>query len=524
MDKRLCIKISEKDNVAVAIYDLQKGTEVLPGVVTAVDIPQAHKIALKEMKQGDPVYRYGVLLGHVSEDIPLGGWINEKNLVMAPAPDLDSLRFMQNIVTDLPKPRRTTWMGYKNPLKDAVNAKDAKAVTRAGALCPAGTRNILAINTTVQCVTGVLNVAIRRIKQEILPKYPNVDDVIAVNHPYGCGVAIDAPEAKVPQRIIRNIAMHPNFGGQFMLVALGCEKFTVDRFCEWWPELNTPENVIVLQEHKGYEAMMNAILEMAEKKLKILNERRREELPVSDLVVGMQCGGSDAFSGITANPTAGYAADLLVSAGGTVMFSEVTEVRDGVQYIAERCVNEEVGKRLVEEMRWYDNYLRAGGVDRGANTTPGNKKGGLSNIIEKSMGSIAKSGSSPIVEVLSPGERPTKHGEIFAATPASDIVCGPSQLASGIGLQVFMTGRGTPYGLAAAPVVKLCSRNEMKEQWPDIIDFNAGPAAVGDKTIAEQGHELYDYLLDIASGVKKPYTEQYGFANDLCIFNPAPIT
>ena len=247
---------------------------------------------------------------------------------------------------------------------------------------------------------------------------------------------------------------------------------------------------------------MNAILEMAEKKLRILNARKREELPVSDLVVGMQCGGSDAFSGITANPTAGYAADLLVSAGGTVMFSEVTEVRDGVQYIAERCISEEVGRRLVEEMRWYDEYLRAGGVDRGANTTPGNKKGGLSNIIEKSMGSIAKSGSSPIVEVLSPGERPTKHGEIFAATPASDIVCGPSQLASGIGLQVFMTGRGTPYGLAAAPVVKLCSRNEMKEQWPDIIDFNAGPAAVGDRTIAEQGEELFDYILDIASGIK----------------------
>ena len=191
MEKRVCIKISEKDNVAVAIYDLKKGTEALPGVITAVDIPQAHKIALKEMKKGDPVYRYGVLLGHVSEDIPLGGWINEKNLVMAPAPDLDSLKFMQNIVTELPKPARTTWMGYRNPLRDAVDAGDEKAVTRAGALCPAGTRNILAINTTVQCVTGVLNVAIRRIKAEILPKYPNVDDVIAVNHPYGCGVAID---------------------------------------------------------------------------------------------------------------------------------------------------------------------------------------------------------------------------------------------------------------------------------------------------------------------------------------------
>ncbi len=503
----LCIKINEKDNVAIAIHDVPKGTEVLPGVVTVCDIPQAHKIALIDRPKGSEVIRYGVVLGTTSEDIPQGGWINEKNLIMAPAPDLDSMEFATNIVTELPKPKRTSWLGYRNPNGGY-----------------AGTRNILGINTTVQCVAGVLNVAIKRIKDEILPKYPNVDDVIAVNHQYGCGVAIDAPEAKVPQRIIRNIAMHPNFGGGFMLVGLGCEKFTPERFCEWWPELNTPENVLILQEHKGYENMMNAILEMAEKKLQILNERKREELPLSDLLVGMQCGGSDAFAGIAANPTAGYAADLLVSGGGTAMFSEVTEVRDGVQFIAHRCINEEVGKRLVEEMKWYDNYLRMGGVDRGANTTPGNKKGGLSNIIEKSMGSIAKSGTSPIVEVLSPGERPTKHGEIYAATPASDLFCGPSQLASGMGLEVFMTGRGTPYGLAAAPVIKLCSRNEMKDQWFDIIDFNAGPAAVGDKTIAEQGEELFDFILDVASGIKKPYTEQYGFANEVCVFNPAPIT
>ncbi|HBA64336.1 MAG TPA: galactarate dehydratase [Lachnospiraceae bacterium] len=507
MAKRLCIQITEKDNVAIAVYDIAKGTEVMPGVVTAEDIPQAHKIALSACPKGTEIIRYGVVLGTTSTDIPKGGWINETNLVMAPAPDLDELEFAVNIRTDLPEAPVKTWEGYRNP--------------KGG---PAGTRNILAINTTVQCVAGVVNVAIRRIKQELLPKYPNVDNVIAINHPYGCGVAIDAPEAKVPQRILRNIAVHPNFGGVFMLVGLGCEKFTVDRFCEWWPEMNTEENVIVLQNYKGYEAMINAVMEMAEKKLQILNARRRETLPLSELLVGMQCSGSDAFSGITANPTAGYAADLIVSGGGTVMFSEVTEVRDGVQFIAQRCVNEEVGKRLVEEMKWYDNYLKMGGVDRGANTTPGNKKGGLSNIIEKSMGSIAKSGSSPIVEVLSPGEKPTKHGEIFAATPASDLVCGPSQLASGMGLQVFMTGRGTPYGLAAAPVIKLCSRNEMKEQWFDIIDFNAGPAAVGERTIAEQGEELFLYILDAASGRKKPYTEQYGLENDLCIFNPAPIT
>ena len=506
--KNLCIKIHDWDNVAVAIHDVPKGTEVLPGVITIQDIPQAHKIALTDIPEGGEVIRYGVVLGTMTEDMPKGGWINEKNLKMAPAPDLDSMKFATNIRTDLPKPPVTTWEGYRNPWGKG----------------PAGTRNILCINTTVQCVIGVVNSAIDRIRHELLPKYPNVDDVITINPQSGCGVAIDAPEAKVPQRIIRNIATHPNFGGVFMLVGLGCEKFTPDRFCEWWPELNTPENVITIQDFKGHDAVMQAILDMAEKKLRILNARKRETLPLSDLLVGMQCGGSDAFSGITANPTAGYAADLIVSGGGTVMFSEVTEVRDGVQFIAERCINEEVGRRLVQEMKWYDKYLRDGGVDRGANTTPGNKKGGLSNIIEKSMGSIAKSGTSPIVEVLSPGERPTKHGEIFAATPASDLFCGPSQLASGMGLEVFMTGRGTPYGLAAAPVIKLCSRNEMKEQWPDIIDFNAGPAAVGDRTIAEQGEELFRFILDVASGRKKPYSEQYRWVNDLCIFNPAPIT
>ncbi len=503
----LCIKIHQKDNVAIAIRDIPKGTEVLEGVVTVEDIPQAHKIALKDIPAGGEVVRYGVTLGTMLTDMPCGGWINEKNLKMAPAPNLDEMKFAVNIKKNLPEPPIKTWEGYKNP--------------NGG---PAGTRNILAINTTVQCVTGVLNVAIQKIRNELLPKYPNVDNVIAINHPYGCGVAIDAPEAKVPQRILRNIAMHPNFGGQFMLVSLGCEKFTVERFCENFPELNSPENVIVLQDYKGFDKIISAIMEMAEKKLKILNERKRETLPLSDLLIGMQCGGSDAFSGITANPTAGYAADLIVSGGGTVLFSEVTEVRDGVQFIAERCIDEKVGARLVEEMKWYDKYLRDGGVDRGANTTPGNKKGGLSNIIEKSMGSIAKSGSSPIVEVLSPGEKPTKHGEIFAATPASDLVCGPCQLASGIGLQVFMTGRGTPYGLAAAPVIKVCSRNEMKAQWEDIIDFNAGPAAVGEKTIAQQGEELFRFILDVASGRKKPYTEQYRLENDLCIFNPAPIT
>ena len=502
---RTYIQINERDNVAIAVQEVKQGTEIMPGIVTLSDIPQGHKIALADIPRDGAIIRYGVELGYALDPIARGQWINEHMLRLPTPPGLDDMPYGVNIRSDLPEPSVKTWWGYRNPEGGY-----------------AGTRNILGIQTTVQCVQGVLDVAVERIRKEILPRYPHVDDVVAVNHAYGCGVAINAPEAKVPIRALRNLCHHPNFGGQLMVVGLGCEKLTVDMLVD--PQNNTPENVIILQDNKGFEANINAIMAMAEKKMAVLNERRREELPLSDLLVGMQCGGSDAFSGVTANPSAGYAADMLVKGGATVLFSEVTEVRDGVHLIAERCVSAKVRDKLAAEMRWYDNYLLEGKVDRSANPTPGNKKGGLSNIVEKAMGSIAKSGTSPIVDVLSPAERPVKPGMIFAATPASDIVCGPCQLASGIGLQVFMTGRGTPYGLAAAPVIKVCSRNESKEQWPDLIDVCAGPIATGEKTIPDVGNELFNLIIDVASGRAQPWAEKYRLHNYLCIFNPAPIT
>lgn len=506
MTAPLVIKVKDRDNVAIAVHDLPVGTEVLPGVVSLQPIPQAHKIALEDIPKGGEIIRYGVVLGYARDAIPKGIWINEHMLDLPESPALHDLPYATHIVPpeELPDPVQTTWWGYRN---------------KKG---PAGTRNLLGVVTTVQCAAGVVNVAVDRIRRELLPKYPHVDDVVAVNHPYGCGVAINAPMAKIPIRAVRNLIRHPNFGGEIMIIGLGCEKLTYDRLLE--PEEINPDNCLTLQDCRGHDAMMQAILDMAEKKLQRLDQRRREELPLSELVVGLQCGGSDAFSGLTANPSAGYAADMLVKGGATVMFSEVTEVRDGVPMLAARCVNREVRDKLAAEMKWYDDYLADGGVDRDANPTPGNKKGGLANIVEKAMGSIAKSGTSPIVEVLSPAEKPTKHGLIYAATPASDIVCGPSQLASGIGLQVFMTGRGTPYGLAIAPVIKVCSRNEMKDNWFDMIDISAGGVATGEATISEVGTEIFRFILDVASGKKKPYSDQYGFHNDLCIFNPAPIT
>jgi galactarate dehydratase len=499
------IQAHEVDTIAIPVEFLPAGAITDSGIVALEDIPQGHKIALQDLQSGDALVRYGVVLGYLDQDVAKGALVNEHMIRIADAPDLDKLQFG----TDVSQPLPTAPVGYFDGYQ--VEGQEY-----------AGTRNILGIMTTVQCVAGVLNLAVEKMKAELLPKYPHVDGITVINHDYGCGVAIGARDAEIPIRGLRNLVDNPNFGGQVMLVGLGCEKLLPGMLLS--QERNNPDNVIILQHLDGFHAMMKALMEMADRKLQNLEKRRRIKLPLSKLCVGMQCGGSDAFSGITANPAAGYASDLLVSAGATVLFSEVTEVRDGVNLLAARCTNEATCRKLSTEMRWYDEYLAAGGIDRDANPTPGNKQGGLANIVEKAMGSIAKSGRAPIVEVLSPGERPGRPGLIFAATPASDFVCGTMQLASGITLQVFMTGRGTPYGLAAAPVIKVSSRTDLKDSWSDLIDFDAGVAASGGSTIPELGEKLFRLIVETASGRAKPWAEQYKIHNDLCLFNPAPIT
>jgi galactarate dehydratase len=220
----------------------------------------------------------------------------------------------------------------------------------------------------------------------------------------------------------------------------------------------------------------------------------------------------------------GFCTDLLVRAGATVMFSEVTEVRDGIDQLTSRATTPEVAEAMIREMAWYDAYLQRGRVDRSANTTPGNKKGGLSNIVEKAMGSIVKSGSAPITGVLSPGDKLSgQRGLIYAATPASDFICGTLQLAAGMNLHVFTTGRGTPYGLAACPVVKVATRSDLARRWHDLMDLNAGRIAEGSATIEDIGWEMFRLLLDVASG-KRTWAETHRLHNALVLFNPAPVT
>lgn len=502
------IQVDPEDNVAIVANDggLPSGTEVAGGLTLREFVPQGHKVALSFIKKDSPIVRFGEVIGWALEDQFEGSWLNERNIRMPEAPSLDALSWGGRKRETLVPLEGLTFEGYRNA--------DGSV----------GTKNVLGIVTSVQCVTGVADHVVARAKRELLPKYPNVDDIVAITHAFGCGVAIQAPDAAIPTRTLMNLAKNPNLGSEVLVLGLGCEKLQPAKLV---PEgHDQKDEMVCLQDvqEEGFGGMVNRLMAMVETRLAKLDQRRRETCPVSDLVVGLQCGGSDAFSGVTANPAVGYATDCIVRAGGTVLFSEVTEVRDAIHLLTARAVDEDVAEALIREMSWYDNYLERGRSDRSANTSPGNKIGGLSNIVEKALGSIIKSGRSPISDVLGHGERVKKKGLVFAATPASDFVCGTQQLASGIALQVFTTGRGTPYSLAMAPVLKVSSRTTLSQRWFDLIDLDAGTIATGDATIKEVGEALFHKILDVASGRTKTAADTLGLANDMVVFNPAPIT
>jgi galactarate dehydratase len=520
----LTIRMHAQDNVAIVANDggLPAGTRLPPGVpgaglVLLEKVPQGHKVALEDLAAGAAVRRYDVPIGYALQDIPAGSWVHERRLQMPAARALEGLP-----MATVAAPAQAPLAGYQF---DGYRNGDGSV----------GTRNLLAITTTVQCVAGVVAQAVQRIRTELLPQYPNVDGVVGLEHGYGCGVAIDAPGAEIPIRTLRNISLNPNFGGEVLVVSLGCEKLQPERLL---PPGSFPihdergaglgPDTVCLQDdaHVGFMSMLDDIVARARPHLERLDARRRESVPASELVVGVQCGGSDAFSGVTANPAVGFCADLLVRAGATVMFSENTEVRDAVEQLTRRAATPEVGAAITRELGWYDAYLERGLVDRAANTTPGNKAGGLSNIAEKAMGSIVKSGSSAISHVLAPGEKlqPGQRGLVYAATPASDFICGTLQLAAGMNLHVFTTGRGTPYGLAAVPVIKVATRSDLARRWHDLMDVNAGAIADGAATIEDVGWQLFHLMLEVASGRRKTWAEHWGLHNALVLFNPAPVT
>lgn len=505
------IRVNPRDNVGIIVEPegAAAGASLPGGLTVRERIPQAHKVALGDVAAGEPIVRYGHVIGLANRPIAAGAWVREELLDLPVAPPLDRLPLATAVPEPLLPLEGYTFEGFRNA--------DGSA----------GTRNILGIATTVQCVAPTVDYAVRRIKAELLPRYPNVDDVVAITHSYGCGVAIDAPGAQVPIRTLKHISLHANLAADPLVVSLGCEKLQPSRLFAGGhparlPILGEPD-IVRLQDERGFAEIVAAILRAAEARLQRLDTRRRVPCPAAGLVVGLQCGGSDAFSGVTCNPAVGYAADLLVRAGATVLFSEVTEVRDAIHLLTPRAATPDVARDLVREMQWYDDYLARGHADRSANTTPGNKRGGLANIVEKALGSVAKAGTSAIAAVASHGEKVVAKGLVFAATPASDFICGTQQLAS-MNLHVFTTGEGSPYGLSLVPVLKVSSRTALAEKWSDLIDIDAGRIATGQATIEQVGWDIFHAILDVASGRRKTWAEHWGLGNALSPFNPGPVT
>lgn len=481
------IRVHPSDNVAIV-------------VASGEAIPQGQKIALTSIRQGEPVIRYAQTIGLATRSLEAGDWFREEFLTLPDPPPLDRMELATRVPPDPAPLEGFTFEGFRNP--------DGSV----------GTRNLLGLTTTVQCVAATVEYAAQRIRAELLPHYPNVDGVVAVTHGYGCGIAINAPGAEIPIATLKHISLHANFGAKPLVVSLGCEKLQPSRLFPVLDDLS----IVRLQDEQGFAASVAAILRAAEKRLEELNRRLRTTCPASELSVGLQCGGSDAFSGVTCNPAVGFAADLLVRAGASVFFSEVTEVRDAVHLLTPRAINRDVAQSLLREMKWYDDYLARGGADRSANPTPGNKRGGLANIVEKALGSIAKAGSTAIRAVATHGEKVTSKGLVFAASPASDFICGTQQLAS-MNLHVFTTGEGTPYGLALVPVVKVSSRTSLAEKWHDLIDIDAGRIATGDATVEDIGWQLFRFMLEVSSG-RKTWAEHWGLGNALVPFTPGPVT
>ena len=500
------IKAHARDNAAIAVNPggLAAGTAFSGGPVLCGFVPEGGKFALSDIAEGAPVIRYGEVIGTALRAFVTGSPIGDADVKLPPRPDLGALPLATQAHPAAPPLDGFFFEGFRN--RDGT----------------AGTKNILGISMSVQCVAGVLNFAAERIKKELLPRFPNVDDVIAIEHGFGCGFVTTAPEAAIPARTLQNLARNPNLGGAVLVAGLGCEKMQASRLLP--PDTGEDASIVALQELGGFEAMVAAIMDMAAKRLAELDRRRRVPCPASDLIIGLQCGSSDAFSGVTANPAAGFAADLLVRAGAIVMFSEVTEIRDAIHLLTSRAADPETAGALIREMEWYDRYLAAAKATRNAAPPAGNIKGRVANVVEKALGSIAKSGTSPIAGVLAPGERANRRGLLFAATPSVDFICGTLHLAAGCTVEVFTTGRGTPYGLAMAPVIKVSSRTALAERWRDLIDLDAGRIATGRATIEEVGWELFHLILDVASGRKKTWAERWHLHNAMALFNPAPIT
>jgi altronate hydrolase len=506
------ILLRPEDNVAVATRPIPSGFR-LEGLgpdgsvlTTREVIALGHKVATRPIGEGEPIRKYGQIIGFAARRIEPGEWVHVQN-VRADLFERD-YRFASEIPETPVAPFKRTFQGYLRP--------DGRV----------GTRNAIAVISTVNCSASTSRLITQRIRESgVLEDFPNVDHVFAVTHKGGCGFPFEGHDFRVLERVLAGFATHPNVAA-YLIVGLGCEGTYPAHLVESQDLVvlaATPAGatsgrtvmrpqMLTIQEQGGISRTIEAAVEGVRKLLPEANSWRRTEQPASKIVLGLECGGSDGNSGITANPALGVAADMLVAQGGTAVLAETTEVYGAEHLLTRRAVSREVGEKLVAKLKWWEWYAGVFGGEINNNPSPGNKNGGLTTIFEKSLGAAAKAGSTALVDVVDYAEKCDKPGLLMMDTPGLDPHCTTGLVAGGCNVLVFTTGRGSVLGLRPTPCIKVTTNTPLYERMIDDMDFDAGTVLAGE-SVESVGQRMFETILEVASG-KSTKSEAAGIGEE----------
>lgn len=490
------VQLHHTDNVVIARTNMPAGMSLGIGELrTSETVGAGHKIALKAIAKGEPIRRYGQIIGFASGPIAPGSHVHTHNCVMAdftrdyaPCSETKPTAYFND-------PERAVFEGYRRG-----NGKS-------------GTRNYLAVLTSVNCSSTVARYIARHFDEQILANYPNIDGVVALTHTTGCGMASSGDGYDAFQRTLWGHASNPNIGGVLM-VGLGCETAHLDLLIEAYGLKNGPLfHVYNIQNVGGTRHAIERGVAALKEMLPAVNDVRREPIPASELILALQCGGSDGYSGFTANPALGYASDLLVRHGGTAILSETPEIYGAEHLLTRRAVSQKVADKLIERIRWWEDYTERNKMNMNNNPSYGNKQGGLTTILEKSLGAAAKGGTTNLVDVLRYAEPVRERGLVFMDTPGFDPVSATGQVAGGANVMCFTTGRGSAYGNKPCPSIKIATNSSLYERQFEDMDLNCGSIADGSTSVEEMGKTIFSEVLAVASG-KRTKSEQFGYGDN----------
>ncbi|MFN3460981.1 MAG: UxaA family hydrolase [Oceanibaculum sp.] len=491
----LSIRLHPADNVVVARLALMPGT-ALPAenITVSGSIPAGHKVATAPIKAGEPIRKYDQIIGFATDDIAAGDHVHVQNVGMRDFERDYAFSSTAKPTAFVPETERATFQGFLRP-----NGMG-------------GTRNYIGILTSVNCSATVAKYIAAAITPDILAQYPNVDGVVALVHSTGCGMADSGEGYANLQRTLWGHARHPNFAG-ILMVGLGCEVNQIDFLLEAYGLERGPRfQTMTIQDIGGTRKTVDRGVEIVKSMLPAANEARRTTLPASHLTLALQCGGSDAYSGITANPALGAAADLLVRHGGTAILSETPEIYGAEHLLTRRAIDRKTGEKLIERIRWWEEYTRRNGGEMNNNPSPGNKAGGLTTILEKSLGAAAKGGTTNLTGVFKYAEPINTKGFVFMDSPGYDPCSVTGQVASGANIVCFTTGRGSVFGNKPSPSLKLATNSAMYRRLEEDMDVNCGAVLDEGISIQQMGQRIFDLILRVASG-EKSKSEAQGFGD-----------